>query len=311
MWQHGTQSVAAYAAYGGSAVMCIALACTVCASQALTAGTDDADGASLNSRHIDCSPEPEHSSQTGKQSTSSRPQRLAVPKKSAKKWQQLRSKRVADAQLRAVTAAGFDPAGTDLSRPADAAAASAALAIRAWSQLRAACGWQHSVIPTERAAASGEDNRGLHNVTPLSDKQEIALAGMFRAAYKTCEARVDPDLIAEAVQPYTLDKFESRADLCCRALLEARARFLAPERAALPCRAPVALFPERSKMTKPADKRSEAAARQRIQELTERKRVAAVEVRECLGTWHGNGIPDFINRVCRSNWTHAYHALRC
>eukprot|EP01043_Picozoa_sp_COSAG02_P024385 COSAG02_NODE_1330_length_13218_cov_8.247504_8_plen_266_part_00 len=265
--------------------MCITVACTVCASQALTAGTADTDGApSVNSRDIDCSPGPDHGSQRGKQSTSSGPQRLAVPKKSAKKWRQLRSKRVADAQLRAVTAAGFNPAATDLSRPADAAAASAALAIRAWSQLRAVCGWQPSVIPTEHAAASGGDNRGLHNVASLSDKQETALAGMFRAAYKTCEARVDPELIAEAVQPYTLDKFESRADLCCRALLEARARFLAPERAALPCRAPVALFPERSQMTKAADKRSEVAAQQLIRELTERKRAAAIEVRAYLGT---------------------------
>eukprot|EP01044_Picomonas_judraskeda_P006792 COSAG03_NODE_697_length_6223_cov_9.359242_1_plen_140_part_10 len=35
-------------------------------------------------------------------------------KKSAKKWQQLRAKRIADSQLRAATAAGYDPATADL-----------------------------------------------------------------------------------------------------------------------------------------------------------------------------------------------------
>ena len=50
----------------------------------------------------------------------------------------------------------------------------------------------------------------------FSETEEVALAGMFRAAYKTCDSRVDPTLIGEAVKPYTLDKFESRADLCCR-----------------------------------------------------------------------------------------------
>ena len=41
------------------------------------------------------------------------------------------------------------------------------------------------------------------------------------------------------MRPYTLDKFESRADLCCRALLEARARLLAAGIGSTP-----ALFPE-------------------------------------------------------------------
>ena len=35
-------------------------------------------------------------------------------KKSAKKWQQLRAKRIADSRLRAATAAGYDPATADL-----------------------------------------------------------------------------------------------------------------------------------------------------------------------------------------------------
>jgi hypothetical protein len=264
--------------------MCLALACSVCAPRAAaTAGSandgtnDGSADPSLNSRARIDSPAPEHDSQRGKQRAALRPQRLAVPKKSAKKWQQLRAKRVADAELRAATAASFDPATTDLSCPADAAAASAALAIRAWSQLRAVCGWQQSVISTERTAVSGGDSRSHNNVASLSDKQEIALAGMFRAAYKTCEARVDPELIAEAVHPYTLDKFESRADLCCRALLEARARFMASEGALLQCQAPAALLVECSQVTK-------AAARQLVQELTERKRAAAIEVREYPGT---------------------------
>ena len=278
--------------------MCLALACTggYCILHAVTpassaaaaaaaaagdgagSGGDVGDGGGgrvLNSAGVDSS-RPEHGFQRGTQSQGSCPQRLAVPKKSAKKWQQLRAKRVADANQRAATAARFDPTSADLSRSADAAAASAALAIRAWAHLRATCGWQ-SVTSTERPAASGGDSRSHNSVASLSDKQEIALAGMFRAAYKTCEARVDPELIADAVQPYTLDKFESRADLCCRALLEARARFITPEGAPPPCQVPAALFPECPQVMK-------MAARQLVEELTERKRAAAIEVREWRST---------------------------
>jgi hypothetical protein len=173
--------------FGSFAAACAASAlCVTCAV------TSRASAATTVPPQQEPEPEPEASAPASR--------RRAAPKKSAKKWQQLRDKRLADAQLRVATAASYDPTTLDLARPADAAAASAALAIRAWTRLRSTCDWQGqpsagSSEQPDPPDPGGDDDAPCSpacggQVATLSEADEVALAGMFRAAYKTCETRV-------------------------------------------------------------------------------------------------------------------------